>query len=88
LKDVKVEVVGPDPPCQRCQALKKDVEKAAAKLKDSGFNIEITKLNMVSKEVIGKYGILVSPALVVNGVVKSMGRLPSADEIKRIIEKA
>lgn len=80
--------MGPEPPCPRCQALKKDAEKAASKLNESGINADVKKLDIMSKDVIKKYGILVSPALAVNGIVKIMGRLSSVDEIKRIIVDA
>jgi bifunctional N-acetylglucosamine-1-phosphate-uridyltransferase/glucosamine-1-phosphate-acetyltransferase GlmU-like protein len=70
MKDITVEVVGVDPPCKRCQATLKNVEEAASALKASGFDIHVPKLNMVSKDVIAKYGVVVSPSLAINGVVR------------------
>lgn len=85
MKEVKVEVIGPEPPCMRCQAAKKAVEKAAEKLKHSGINVKIEKVNIMSKEIVKKYGVLVSPAIAVNDTVKIMGRVPNPDEVERLL---
>ncbi|MEM3464059.1 MAG: thioredoxin family protein [Candidatus Bathyarchaeia archaeon] len=88
MKEVKVEVIGPEPPCMRCQAAKKAVEKAAEKLKQSGIRVEIEKANIMSKQVVQKYGVLVSPAIAVNDTVKIMGRIPSEDEVEKLLKEA
>ena len=86
MTELNVEVIGTEPPCARCASLKKAVESAASTLKESGLVISISKLNILSKEVTSKYGVLVSPALAVNGVVKIIGRVPSANEIVSILK--
>lgn len=88
MKGVKVEVIGPEPACMRCQAAKKAVEKATEKLKHTGITVKVEKVNIISKEIISKYGILLSPAIAVNGIVKIMGRIPNEDEIGRLIKEA
>ncbi|MCS7114832.1 MAG: thioredoxin family protein [Nitrososphaerota archaeon] len=88
MKEVKVEVIGTEPPCVRCQAAKKVVEKAAEKLKQSGISVSIEKINIMSKETVQKYGVLVSPAIAVNNTVKVMGRVPSPEEAERLIKEA
>ena len=88
MKEVRVEVIGVDPPCVRCQAAKKAVEKASEKLKAEGIAVHIEKANIMSKEVIGKYGVLVSPAISINGTVKIMGRVPSEDEVEKLLREA
>lgn len=88
MKEVKVEVIGPEPPCMRCQAVKKVVEKTAAKLKAAGIPIAVEKVNIISKETVQKYGVLVSPAVAINGVVKIMGRVPSEDEMEKLLREA
>jgi protein-disulfide isomerase len=85
MKEVKVEVIGPDPPCRRCQAAKWAAEKAAEKLKQAGIMVNIEKANIMSKEIIQKYGVLVSPAIAINGTVKIMGRVPSPVEVEKLI---
>ena len=88
MKEVKVEVVGPEPPCMRCQVAKKAVEKAAEKLKSSGIRVEIEKVNIMSKQIVQKYGVLVSPAIAINNTVKIMGRIPSEDEVEKLLKEA
>jgi endonuclease V-like protein UPF0215 family len=85
MKEVKVEIIGPEPPCSRCQAAKWAVEKAAEKLKQEGIMVNIEKLNITSKETVQKYGVLVSPAIAINNTVKIMGRVPTPVEIEKLI---
>jgi hypothetical protein len=85
VSEIYVEVVGVEPPCKMCQATLKNVEEAASELKTSGINVRVSKLNMASKDVIAKYGVLVSPSLVVNGVVKIVGRVPDKKEVEKIL---
>jgi hypothetical protein len=66
--------------------VKKAVEKVVEKVKAEGINVQIGKLNIASKDVVRKYGVLVSPALAVNDVVKVIGRVPSEEEIERLIK--
>ena len=88
MKEVKVEVIGSEPPCMRCQAAKKAVEKAAEKLKQSGIMVEVQKVNIMSKETVQKYGVLVSPAIAINNTVKIMGRVPSEEEVEKLLREA
>jgi len=88
MMEVKVEVIGPEPPCMRCQAAKKSVEKAAENLKQLGIAVKIEKINIMSKETVQKYGVLVSPAIAINGTVKIMGRVPSPEEVEKLIREA
>ena len=87
MKEVKVEVIGPEPPCMRCQAVKRVVERAAEKLKQSGIMVNIERANIMSKETVQKYGVLVSPALAINNTVKIMGRVPTPDEVEKLIRE-
>jgi len=87
MKEVKVEVMGPEPACVRCQTAKKVAEKVAEKFRQAGVNVKVEKTNIISKDVVGKYGVLVSPAIAVNGVVKVMGRVPSEEEIERLVRE-
>ncbi|MEM3566246.1 MAG: thioredoxin family protein [Candidatus Bathyarchaeia archaeon] len=88
MKEVKVEVIGPEPPCMRCQAAKKAVEKAAEKLRQVGVMVNIEKANIMSKEIVQKYGVLVSPAIAINNTVKIMGRVPSPEDVEKLITEA
>lgn len=88
MNEITIEVIGPEPACMRCQAARKAVEKAAGKLEQTGLTVKIEKVNIMSKETASKYGVIVSPAIAINGVVKFMGRVPSEDEIAKLIEEA
>lgn len=88
MSEVKVEVIGPEPPCMRCQAAKKAVEKAAERIRQDGIAVKVEKVNILSKDVVKKYGILVSPAIAINGVVKVAGRVPSEREVENLIRSA
>ncbi|MEM0084182.1 MAG: thioredoxin family protein [Candidatus Methanomethylicia archaeon] len=88
MKEVKVEVIGPEPSCMRCQAAKKAVEKAAEKLRQAGVIVSIEKANIMSKEIVQKYGVLVSPAIAINNTVKIIGRVPSSEEVEKLIREA
>jgi thiol-disulfide isomerase/thioredoxin len=83
MKTIKVEVISVSPPCARCKKTEENTKKAAAKLANEGIKIEVIKINVTSKETISKYGVLTSPVIAVNGVVKFMGKVSDA----RIIEK-
>ena len=76
MKDIKVLGTG----CAKCTTLAELVDKAA---KDAG--IEYTLEKVTDLKDIMKFGVMVTPALVVDGTVKFTGRVPGADEIKRSI---
>ncbi|MGQ9543119.1 MAG: thioredoxin family protein [Candidatus Bathyarchaeia archaeon] len=84
---VLVEVIGVDPPCKRCAATQNNAEKAASILKSEGIEVTVKKLDIASKETVSKYGVILSPALAVNGKVRVAGRIPSPEEIVRIIKE-
>jgi len=88
MKDVKIEVLGPEPPCMRCQAAKKVAEKVAEKFKHTEVSVNVEKANVMSKDTIGKYGVLISPAIAINGKVKFMGRIPSEAEVEKSVKEA
>jgi len=88
MKEIKVEVMGPEPACVRCQTARKVVEKAAEKLSQVGLTVKVKKVNVASREIIGKYGVLVSPAIAINGIVKIMGRVPNEEEIVSLMKEA
>lgn len=86
--DIKVEVVGVSPPCPRCKKTEENAKEAASKLVREGVKVEVVKLNITAKETISKYGVLMSPAIAVNGVVKIMGKVPDIGVIERLLREA
>jgi len=88
MKKVIAEVIGPNPPCYRCTAVKENVEAVAKKLRAEGIEVEVKRMDIISKEVIRKYGLLLSPVLAVNGVVKTMGWIPDKRDVETILREA
>jgi small redox-active disulfide protein 2 len=75
---MKIEVLGPG--CAKCDRLEKEVKKVINEL---GLKDEVIKVKDITK--IMEYDIIMTPALVIDGEVKSAGRIPTKDEIKKWI---
>jgi small redox-active disulfide protein 2 len=58
---------------------------AEAAVKELGIAVEIAKVTDIDK--ITGYGVMMTPALVVDGTVVSTGKLLNKDEIKKILTK-
>jgi small redox-active disulfide protein 2 len=74
----KIEVLGSG--CAKCNNLEQVAKKAADSL---GTEYEFEKVTDINR-IMG-YGVMTTPALVVDGVVKVTGRVPSVDEVKKMI---
>ncbi len=70
-----IEVLGPG--CQKCKVLYEHAEQAAREL---GLEFEIKKVTDII--AIMGYGVMSTPALVVNGELKLAGRVPSSEQLK------
>ena len=68
--------------CARCHDLEKRVHKALA---EAGVAAEVEKVEDIQK--IMTYRVMATPGLVIDGVVKSAGRLPSVEEIKNWLQE-
>ena len=85
--EIKLEIIGVEPACYRCKETMENADKAAAKLRKEGHEVNVTKLNVMDKSIMEKYGLVRTPALVINGIIKIMGKVPDPDVIERIIRK-
>ncbi len=74
----KLQILGTG--CAKCKKLAENTEKAA---KELGIDYELIKVQEI--EEIMKFGVMVTPALAVDGVVKVVGKLPKPEEIKALI---
>lgn len=83
----KIEIIGVEPPCYRCKETKENADKAVSKLMKEGYEITVTKLNVMDRTTMERFGIVRTPALVVNSVIKIMGKVPDPGVIERIIRK-
>ncbi|MDD4402890.1 MAG: thioredoxin family protein [Desulfitobacteriaceae bacterium] len=75
---MEIKVLGTG--CAKCKQLEKDVFNALAEM-DLAADVE--KVRDIKK--IMSYKVMSTPALVVNGKVKVAGRVPRADELKKLI---
>ena len=87
MKEINVEVIGVDPPCARCKKTKENAQKAAAKIESENVRVEIVTRTAAAKETIAKYGVVVPPAIAINGVLKLMGKEPDPGVIERLLRK-
>lgn len=78
-----IEVLGPEPPCYRCITTLAIVKTAAAELQLE--NCEIYRLNAYDKSTITKYGLVITPAVAIDGRIVVFGRIPSMDEMKQLL---
>ena len=75
-----IKVLGPG--CAKCQKTEKVVKEAVA---ESCVEADVDKITDVMK--IAGYGVMGTPAIVVEGEVKSVGKIPSKEDIKSWIGK-
>jgi len=74
-----LQVLGPG--CPKCKKLAENAEAAA---KELGIEHRLEKITDITK--ILDFGVMVTPALVVNGEVKVAGKVPSPEEIKQMLQ--
>lgn len=76
---MKIEILGSG--CSNCNKLHKATEEI---VKENGLSVEVEKVSDIEK-IMG-YGVMRTPAIVINGKVKASGRIPNKDEIKKYIQ--
>ncbi len=76
---VKIEVLGTG--CMKCRRLFRNVETAVQEL---GMNAEVVKVDDIS-EIINR-GVMLTPALAVDGEMKISGRVADVKELKEILK--
>ncbi len=74
----KIHILGTG--CPKCQKLTANTEIAAQRL---GVEYELEKVKEVNE--IMKFGVMMTPALVVDGEVKVVGKVPSSEEIQSML---
>ena len=76
----EVKILGPG--CTRCKTLEKLTREV---IDQNGIEATLSKVDDIME--IMKYGVMTTPALVVDGKVEIKGRVPSADEIKQVLTR-
>lgn len=75
---MKIQILGTG--CPKCKTLMANTEAA---LKSAGIEATIEKVEKIND--IMAFGVMITPALVVDGVVKSAGKVLSPDDIKKFL---
>lgn len=74
----KLQILGTG--CPKCTEL---AERAEAAAKNLGIEYEMEKVSQINE--IMKFGVMMTPALAVDGEVKVVGKVPSPDEIEKML---
>jgi small redox-active disulfide protein 2 len=72
---MKIEVLGTG--CPKCKLLESLVKETVDEM---GLKAEIIKITEIDKII--EYGVMMTPALVINGSIVCSGKIPSKEEIK------
>ena len=75
----KIQILGTG--CPKCKQLTENAEKAA---KELGIEYQIEKITDLNK--IMDFGVMMTPALAIDGEVKSVGKIILPDEIKKYLK--
>ena len=75
---VKIQILGTG--CPKCKKLTENVKKAVRELRAEYKIIKVTDINEITK-----FGAMITPALAIDGKVKSIGKVLSKEEIKKIL---
>jgi len=73
---MKIEILGTG--CPKCRELYENAKKA---VEEKGIHAEVLKVEDIEKMI--EYGVMMPPALVIDGEVKSSGNIPSPEEIQQ-----
>lgn len=76
---MKIQILGPG--CAKCTKL---MGTAMAAAKELAIDCEFEKITDVNQ--IMAFGVMMTPALVVNGEVKSVGKIPSLEDMKKLLQ--
>ena len=77
---MRIQILGTG--CPKCKALMENAERA---IRQAGLDVEIEKVTDLAE--IMKFGVMVTPALAVDGEVKSAGKLLSPEEIAGLLKQ-
>jgi small redox-active disulfide protein 2 len=77
---MEIKVLGPG--CLKCQQTEKNVKEAVQESVVDATVVKVTDLMEIAK-----YGVFGTPAVVVDGEVKSVGKIPDKEEVKTWIGK-
>ncbi len=76
--DIKILGTG----CPKCRKVYENAKKAIEEL---DVDSEVEKVEDIAKII--SFGVMMTPAVVINGEVKASGRIPSTEEIKKWVQE-
>jgi small redox-active disulfide protein 2 len=77
---MEIKILGPG--CPKCEQTAENVKDAVSQ---AGMDAKIEKVRDLLE--IAKYGVFGTPAVVIDGEVKSVGKIPPVDEIKKWLQE-
>jgi thiol-disulfide isomerase/thioredoxin len=80
---IQVKVLGPTPPCAKCKQAEARARKVAARFPGQ---VEVVKVDALSDEALS-YGLLSTPATVIEDRVVANGKLLAEDELEQAIKE-
>ena len=80
---IKVKVFGTNPPCAKCMEAEKRAKNVAERFNGQ---VKVEKLDALSKEG-DKYSVMLTPTIVIDDKVVSVGKLLTENELEKAIEK-
>lgn len=84
MDSVEIKIIGPKNPCKKCRSTKTLLEDVVKQnfTSEQQKNITISHVNVSAPETIEEYGLLDTPAVVINDTVVTEGEIPKKDYIK------
>jgi small redox-active disulfide protein 2 len=78
---MKIEILGTG--CPKCKMLEANARKALEALKMKADIIKVTEIDKIID-----YGVMSTPAIVIDGTVKSAGKIANVEEIKAFLKES
>jgi small redox-active disulfide protein 2 len=76
--DIKILGMG----CPKCRKVYANAQRAIAEL---GIDVKLEKVDDIDE--ILRYGVMITPAVVIDGCVRASGRIPSKEELKQWLQE-
>ena len=77
---MEIKVLGTG--CPKCRKVYANAQRAIA---DLGIAVKLEKVEAIDE--ILRYGVMMTPAVVINGRVRASGRIPSMEELKKWLQE-